>query len=138
MPRNVIVGLALLVALVLYALYRLDIGARLGLLNDAKRTTPAVLLLAPLAGPALWLLLIGFAFRRLNWARVTLAILFGLSVLASVVSEYARPRLLPAGALQEPGFFATAVYLGLFALRGGAVGLLFTPTANAWFGRDRA
>jgi hypothetical protein len=136
-PRNVILGLAILAALVLYSLYRLDVGTRLNMLSDAKRTTPAVVLLAPLAGPALQSLLIGFAFWRLNWARVTLAVLFGLSVLAAAVSEYALPRLLPAAALHEPGLLASAIYLGVFAIRGGAVGLLFTPTANAWFRRGR-
>ena len=133
-----IVGLTILVAVVLYAFYRFDIGTKLDALNDPDRATPGALLFVPLVGPVLQSFLIGFAFRRQNWARVSLAVLFALSVIATGLSEYLLSRVLPAGATSRPAFGATAFFLALFALRGSAIGLLFTPTANIWFTRGQA
>jgi len=63
-------------------------------------------------------------WRGRNWARITHLVLFGFSLLTSL---FTFPSL-----LRGPGYEAM-VYLLQLAMNGAGIGLLFTPSASAWY-----
>jgi hypothetical protein len=135
MPLNVKVAVAALTALELYVLHnlhfadlweRVTIGALTPLLLVINGVTQAIYCLAIL-----------FVALRRNWARILEIVLSGWTLLAVGMSELIMYRTVPAGTSFQRDVWGTVLVLLLLVARGGATGLLFTPSANAWF-RPRA
>ncbi len=126
-PRTVVIGLGIITALLIYGAVNISLGMRLQRFNQSPLLVAAALL--PLAGLLSQAAAIVFAFRRRNWARITLLVLLALGFLGIAVSLFAFSKIAQAGSFPR----YAAVLSGLLLLRTAGVGLLFTPSANAWF-----
>ena len=133
MPLNAKIALGVLVALELYALYRTDLGSVLERVNSG---TSAVLIWVTVIPHAIQTTLIVFAFLRKNWARIALLVFLAWTLISVGVTEYTF-RTLPQSVPINRTVLAQLFFVSILAIRAGAIGLLFTPSANAWF-RPRA
>jgi hypothetical protein len=141
MPRTVLLGLGIHAVIAAYALYSTFVrytAPQFSTLFERVSEQGTWLLFWQFGLPLTLLVLqvtaIVFAFRRKQWARITLLVLLAWGILTSLMSMYAfslRPGML--GRVLTP----ILVLWGVLIVRGVAVGLLFTPSANAWF-RPRA
>jgi hypothetical protein len=133
MPRNVKIALAGLVGLQLYALYIVDLGS---VLERVDRGTSVVLLWVTVIPHVLQITFIVFTLLRKNWARIALLVFFGWTLISVGLAEY-TVRTLPQSVSINRNVLAQLFFVSMLAIRGGAIGLLFTPSATAWF-RPRA
>lgn len=135
MPRTVKIGLPILLMLQFYGLYRTNLWARLQ--ND-DGTVPLWLLVTPILGPQLiTLTAVILTFLRKNWARFVLLLVAIVGLLATAASDWAISRWVLKGRTVEPSLVANIIFFSMLILRVVGTGLLFTPSANAWF-RPRA
>jgi predicted Abi (CAAX) family protease len=71
------------------------------------------------------------AFRGFHWARIILLVFVALAAISTTVSFFVVA--LPEGVHLERDWVATGIAGGLLLIRMLGVGLLFTPSANAWY-----
>jgi hypothetical protein len=130
MPRNVKIALAVLVALEADSIYNLHLDLLM------KSDAPPLLLWSALTPQALYLPVLVCLFLRQHWARIAMIVFFALSLLGTGLAEYTYQHL-PANVTRQRDASYVLTTFGLLVLHGGAIGLLFTRAANAWY-RPRA
>jgi hypothetical protein len=132
-PRTVYIGsgiLAVLGAYSLLGLFNYNFAARLEALTGQS---PFLLTFVFLPATMLFVQIIAivFAFLRRKWARITLVVLLAWGILGATAGAYSFFTL-------RRGTWPGLVDIFLFtwtvlAVRAVGLGLLFTPSANAWF-----
>ena len=80
----------------------------------------------------LWFVCLIFVWMRQGWARFAIVLLLGWGAITMAGNLI---RFMTAGDLGPSILFSMAMPLLLLFVRIAAVALLFTPSANAWFGR---
>ena len=126
MPRNVKIALAALAVLQAYSIYNLHLPSLM------QADAPTLLLGSVLTPQAVYLTVLASLFLRKNWARIAMILFFGFSLLALGITEYTYQNL-PGNVKGQRDTAYMLITLGFLALRGGAMSLLFTRSASAWY-----
>jgi hypothetical protein len=133
-PATVYVGIGILAAVSAYALVSLVLYSRLGARFDTIREQGAMayIIFLPAAVLLLQIVALVLAFLRKNWARIVLIVVLAWGMLTAAAQVYSFIYVMHRGTIAQmvPLF---VIPWTLLAVRGVATGLLFTPSANAWF-----
>lgn len=137
-PMTVYIGTAIIAVMAAYALLTWALTPNLAVRFENVRNQGGLgyMVFLPLAILLLQTISVVFAFLRKNWARFTLLVVFAWGVLTMLAQVYSFVSVLHRGTLADlVPLVALSWTVGI--VRGVSIGLLFTPSANAWF-RARA